>query len=84
MGITKLVGIYLSAAYDFTVDGYTTVNESTGIPADVSQVDDVDHGGALPLPVLGHLQWVGEHDLLRARLAAHQLHHPAIEDVHRR
>ncbi len=42
MGITKIFGIYLSAAYDFLSDGYTAHNYSTGLPADVAQLDDVD------------------------------------------
>jgi uncharacterized protein (TIGR04551 family) len=42
MGITKIAGVYVTAAYDFITDGLTKPNVSTGLPTDTSQLDDVD------------------------------------------
>lgn len=42
MGITKVFGLYLTAAYDFIAEGLSKPNISTGLPTDSSQLDDVD------------------------------------------
>jgi uncharacterized protein (TIGR04551 family) len=42
MAITKLIGIYFSASYDFIGEGYLKPNDSTGLVSDVAQIDDVD------------------------------------------
>ncbi|MBN1655252.1 MAG: TIGR04551 family protein [Deltaproteobacteria bacterium] len=42
MLITKLVGIYFSASYDFIFEGFLKPNDSTGLVSEVNQLDDVD------------------------------------------
>lgn len=42
MAITKIMGIYLSASYDFIAEGFVKPNDSTGLMSDVSQLDDID------------------------------------------
>jgi uncharacterized protein (TIGR04551 family) len=42
MGITKIAGLYFTAAYDFIAEGLSKPNVSTGLPTDSSQLDDVD------------------------------------------
>lgn len=45
MGMTKLAGFYLMAAYDFAAEGYinqTQYGDLRGIPFDAGQEDDVD------------------------------------------
>jgi uncharacterized protein (TIGR04551 family) len=42
MLITKLVGIYFTASYDFMFEGFLKPNDSTGLVSEVNQLDDVD------------------------------------------